>query len=353
MTGLPVELKKMKCFFILVVGGIIGFLPTLAQKVPTIKMIGRRAPQCNIPCIRPETFAVSDHERWMTHLEEEGFAVLHDVISQEDADLALETFKQEFCAVSPRFDWEDKDTWTTDNCPMVWNKSSVVYNGFGQSDSNWLLRTNSLAKEAFACVYGTDELATSFDGFSLFLSDTQKSPSWLHQDQRPSDDRHSVQAILNVLPCGAFDAGFICVPRSHKTYVPADATSDWMMLPKDDPNQKLAQKILTPPRSLILFNSKTIHANIGMVKNHPNGTHVNRFSAYTTFVPKSRQTPEILDARMKGYFTGVATSHWGDRFEPKKIPFHIRKRYIERGFNDLPPTTTPDGEIPPERLALI
>ena len=119
-------------------------------------------------------------------------------------------------------------------------------------------------------------MVTSFDGLSLFLSDTQKSTSWLHQDQRPSDDRLSVQAVLNILPCNEFDAGFICVPKSHKTYIPSDAKTDWMMLPKDDPNQKLAQKILTPPRSLILFNSKTIHSNIGMVKNHPNGNHINR-----------------------------------------------------------------------------
>ena len=323
------------------------------KEIKKRKMPGSRAPKCKIPCIRAETFGVDDHEKWLAHLDEEGFVVLHEIISPEDAEIALDLFKREFCTVSPRFDWADTSTWTTDNCPMVWNKSSVVFNGFGQSDSNWHLRINSRTKEAFSHIYKTDDLASSFDGFSLFLSDTQKSPSWLHQDQRPNDDRLSVQAILNVLPCDEFDAGFICVPRSHKTYVPGPAKNDWMTLPKDDPNQKLAQKILTPPRSLILFNSKTIHANIGMVKNHPNGLHVNRFSAYTTFVPRSRQTPEVISQRIQGYFTGNSTSHWGDRYEPKKIPFHIRKRYAERNFNDLVPKTTPEGNIPPERLELI
>ena len=316
-------------------------------------MPSRRAPKCKIPCIRAETFDVEDHEHWLEHLEEEGYVVLHEIISPNDEKIALNMFKQEFSTVSPRFDWEDNTTWTTNNCPMVWNKSSVVFNGFGQSDSNWHLRINSRTKEAFSHIYKTDELATSFDGISLFLSDTQKSPSWLHQDQRSNDDRLSVQGIINVLKCDEFDAGFICVPRSHKTYVPPPAKNDWMMLPKDDPNQKLAQKILTPPRSLILFNSKTIHANIGMVKNHPNGIHINRFSSYTTFVPKYRQTPEVITARKKGYFTGNTTSHWGDRYEPKRIPFHLRKRYLERDFQDLITRTTPEGHIPPERLELI
>lgn len=313
----------------------------------------KKNPKCKIQCYHSNTFDVSDHKNWLIHLEEEGFVVLHNIISSEDAELATEMFKKEFCSVSPRFNWEDKNTWLPDNCPMIWNKSSVVYNGFGQSDSNWFIRTNSYTKQAFSYVYGTDDLVTSFDGLSLFLSDTQKSTSWLHQDQRPSDDRLSVQAVLNILPCNEFDAGFICVPKSHKNYIPSDAKTDWMMLPKDDHNQKLAQKILTPPRSLILFNSKTIHSNIGMVKNHPNGNHINRLSAYTTFVPRERQTPEVLAARKKCYFTGVSTSHWADRLEPKKLPFHIRKRYLERDFQELIPKTTDDSNIPPERLELI
>ena len=316
-------------------------------------MPGKRAPKCKIPCLTPETFSLDQHEQWLPFLDQHGFVVLNEMISPEDANIAIQMFQNEFSFVSTRFDWEDTSTWTTHNSPMVWNKSSVVFNGFGQSDSNWHVRLNSLTKNAFAHVYKTDELATSFDGISLFISDTQKSTSWLHQDQRSNDQRLSVQAILNILPCGEFDAGFICVPGSHKTYIPPPANNDWMMLPKDDPHHKLAHKIITPPRSLILFNSKTIHANIGMVKNHPNGLHLNRLSFYTTFVPKNRQTHDVILQRKNAYFNGHSTSHWGDRFEPKKIPFHVRKKYLERNFRDLVPATTEDGAIPPERLQII
>mgnify|MGYP003341502240 CR=1 FL=1 len=89
-----------------------------------------------------------------------------------------------------------------------------------------------------------------------------------------------------------------------------------------------------------------------MAKNHPKGVHLNRLSAYLTFVPKSRQTDEIITERKRAYFTGVATSHWADRFEPKKIPGRITARYASRGFNNLKPTLD-NGEIPQERLELI
>ena len=295
----------------------------------------KRSPKCNINCIKPPTFDINEPVIWLEYLKNEGYVVLQDAINEENAHIALNMFKDEFSYVSPNFDWNDTDTWITTNSPMVWNKSSVMFNGFGQSESNWFLRLNSSSKEAFTHIYETDELVTSFDGFSLFLCDSQKSPTWLHQDQRSNDSRLSIQGILNILPCNEFDAGFICVPKSHIEYIAPPQNNDWISLPKDNPNQKRAVKIVTPERSLILFNSKTIHSNIGMVKNHPKQKHINRFSAYLTFVPRERQTEEIRLQRIQGYYDGISCSHYADRFEPKKIPFHIRSKYNQRGFRNL------------------
>lgn len=315
-------------------------------------MPSKRAPKSRIPTLRPSTFSVEDTVEWKNYLDTEGYVVIHDAISEGDGNTAINMFKDEITHVSPRFNWDDTKTWITENSPMIWSKSSVVFNGFGQSDCNWFLRLNSKTKQAFSVVYDTDQLATSFDGFSMFLSDTQKSVSWLHQDQRVSDKRYSIQGILNLLPCNEFDAGFICVPKSHINYTAPPTNTDWVMLPKDDPNEKMAVKILTPARSLILFHSKTIHANTGIVKNHPKGLHLNRLSAYITFVPKNRQTEDIVKERIKGYFSGVATSHYADRFEIKRIPTRIIAKYAARGFNNLKPKVE-NGEIPKERLELI
>lgn len=323
-----------------------------AKKVkPVTKTDTMPIPQVTTP------FDLDNTKEWLEHLDTHGYVIIRDIITEETAQAALDTFKQEVTQVSPNFDWENPTTWVPKNTPMVWNKGSVMFNGFGQSESNWMLRTNSHVKEAFAKIYETDDLVTSFDGISLFLSSKQQSDSWLHQDQRPSDTRVSVQAILNVMPCGLHDAGFVCVPGSHLTYKPTEkqhsAKDDWMTVPKDHAIHADAVKIMTPPRSLILFHSKLVHANTGMRKRHPKGLHINRFSAYTTFVPRSRQPDDVYKKRIQGYFDGIACSHWGDRYEPKKLPFHLRTHWPKRNFQTLAPLTDDDGNIPEERLALI
>ena len=155
--------------------------------------------------------------------------------------------------------------------------------------------------------------------------------SWLHQDQRKEDTRLSVQGILNLMPSGEHDAGFICVPGSHVDYTdaPPNMKSDWIMLPENSPLQQQARKLIVPERSILLFNSKLLHANTGMNPRHthPRGDkHLNRLSAYITFVPKERQSVEVRNKRIQGYHEGKSTSHWADRFEPKRIPFFLDAR---------------------------
>ena len=79
-----------------------------------------------------------------------------------------------------------------------------------------------------------------------------------------------------------------------------------------------------------------------MSKNHPKGLHMNRFSAYLTFVPAIRQPDEVKKMRIDAYYAGLSCSHWADKCEPKKIPFHLRGKYEKRGFRDLPMTNNSD-----------
>lgn len=302
--------------------------------------------------LRPPIFNINDEHEWLAHLEDEGFSVIDNAISVKDANESFEMFREELSYVSPNFDWNDSSTWISENCPMIMNKSSVVYNGFGQSDSNWNLRLKSVAKEAFKIIYETNQVVSSFDGLSLFINcDKQQSSSWLHQDQRSNDNRLSIQGILNIFECNKYDAGFVCIPKSHIEYVPPPSNNDWLMLPKNHIYHKEKVKLLTPERSLILFNSKLVHANVGMNKKHPKGNHVNRFSAYLTFGPRHRQTQEIIQRRINGYFSGDSCSHWSDRYDRKKIPMHIIKR-IQK-FKTLKPSLDSNGNIPIERLEFI
>lgn len=305
-----------------------------------------------IPTYIPNEFDIDQETEWKSHLNTKGFVVIRNAITEEHAKIMMDYLRKDLHIISPKFKWDDKTTWVSENLPLVMGKGSLVFNGIGQSDTVWHARINSLMMYAFSLIYGTDKLAVAMDGLSLFISDKQNSTPWLHQDQRKSDTRLSIQGVLNLLPCGEKDAGFICVPRSHVEYKEQPNTNiDWVMLPENSPYYGRAVKIATSARSTILFHSKLIHANTGMTKKHPQGLHINRISAYITFVPKSRQSEEIYKKRIDGYYKGDTTSHWADRHEPKSPPIHIKKKID--GFGFIQPTLNEDGSIPADRMALI
>ena len=49
-------------------------------------MPSKRAPKCKIPCLRPPTFSINDYESWNLFLDLEGFVVIRNAITIEDAN---------------------------------------------------------------------------------------------------------------------------------------------------------------------------------------------------------------------------------------------------------------------------
>ena len=124
---------------------------------------------------KPPLFKLSEKTTWLKFLQEEGYVVIKDIINDEITKNATKIFKKEWCQVSPNFKWVDKKTWIPDNSPIIWGKSSAMFNGFGQSRFVWMLRTQPSIHEVFSKVYNTKELAVALDGFSVFISPKQKS----------------------------------------------------------------------------------------------------------------------------------------------------------------------------------
>ena len=239
----------------------------------------------------PYIFSVKDPPRHWRNYKNEGFVVLCDILdTSEQADL-LDTFKREFTYVSPNFNFSNPDTWTIANTPAMFGKGMAVYNGFGQSDFMWKLRTHANVQKPFKTLFCTDELVTSLDGFSIFVSDKQKSKSWLHIDQHPDNKLYSIQASYNMFPVNARDAGFIVVPKSHKTFTPEPKNKgDWIVVDQET-FEPQAVKLLIPGNCLTIWNSRLVHANTGMTKINKNKKEIperiNRFTPYITFLPKS------------------------------------------------------------------
>ena len=317
----------------------------------------------------PPTYNVIDTIAWKQHLDTEGYVVIHNVLEQHIIQEGFELFWKDWNTVSPGFVRNDPKTWSIQTAPMMFAKGIAVFNGFGQSDFMWHLRLQPAIMNLFAEAHNVpvSELITSFDGFSVFFSKKQKSPKdWWHIDQHPNNPLYTIQGAYNYLPVTEESAGFTLVPQSHNTFVPSPTavTKDWIQIHKNKPaleaNTIVANgvKLVIPANCFVLWNSKTIHANVGITPANPRDKKdagvLNRLTCYITYVPRIRRTStEMLDKRKTAYLQGATTSHWPEKVEVKTYPWGFGPNYIAKGFRQLVPKVTEIGTIPEERLKVI
>lgn len=302
--------------------------------------------------IKPELFEIENESEWKDYLEQEGYVVLKNILSKERKEEYFKLFVKDWNYVSPNFDFHNKSTWTIDNSPMMWNKGMIYSSGLGQSDFQWALRTDERIISIWEKVHETKNLVVSYDGFSVFLSKKQKPKIWLHVDQNHKDKIYSIQGAYNFLPVTDESAGFIVVPKSHKTYnIDIDKKKQFIPIELDNEHVKKAVKLLIPENCFVLWNSKTIHANIGMSNKIKD--NLNRLTSYITYFPKANRSEEILKKRIEGYKNGDNCGHFAIRHNIKKHPYGLKSRYEAREFNNIIPYLDEEGNIPQERLKLI
>ena len=297
----------------------------------------------------PLVFNIDDTDRWKKYLKDKGFVVIKNILTSDEITTGKDLFKKDWNTVSPKFDFENKGTWGIDNTPIMYGKGIAVFNGFGQSDFMWYLRLNNNIQNIFEKIYETNELVVSFDGFSVFLSEKQKSKSWLHIDENPNNPLYCIQGSYNFMPVTEHDAGFLVVPKSHLNYKPnISHNKDWIMCEDKDYLQK-SQKLLIPENCFTLWNSRTIHANTGMKKKD---LELNRLTAYISYLPKNVRSNKIYEKRLDAYKNSHTTSHWANKCEIKKYPWGFGPTYKKRGYKNIEPSLYKD-DIPPDRLEFI
>lgn len=297
----------------------------------------------------PNLYHIDDFTSWKKELDEQGFSVIKNILTDDEHNKGLRLFQEEMSKISPNFNLSEPETFKIENTPLMFGKGMAIFNGWGQSDFMWHLRTNSRIKSIYQKLFQTPDLVTSLDGFSLFVSPKQKSPSWLHIDQNPKNSIYSIQGSYNYLPVTENDAGLVIVPKSHLSYKPeVDHNKDWIVVDNKEfkPKQK---KLLIPKNCFTLWNSKLIHANEGFKTKTNN---FNRLTCYLTYLNKDLRSLEVLEKRKKAYLNGDATSHWSNKCELKRYPWGFGPRYDKRGFGKLD-VRLENETIPPERLKLL
>ena len=291
-------------------------------------------------------FGLDDPEGYLKHLAEEGYAVIGNVLDEATRNRLVEKFWNDWTTCSPNFSRTDKTTWKIENSPMMFAKGMAIFSGLPHGDFMWDLRLQPNIKQIFANIHGTDNLVSSFDGFSVFFTKKQKTAPWLHTDQNPTNKSYCVQGQYNFFPVKHDSAGFIVVPKSHLVHknIPAKNLNDWVQVSSDDFK---AEKIIIPENCFTIWDSRTIHANTGMTSNT---VRFDRLTCYVTYLPKDTRSEEVLKQKITAYKNSEGTSHWANRCEIKKYPWGFGPRYETRGFTKL---KTGTDTIPEERLAVF
>jgi ectoine hydroxylase-related dioxygenase (phytanoyl-CoA dioxygenase family) len=290
----------------------------------------------------PQVFYTNQTSEYLKHLDERGYVVIGDILSMDERAPLIEKFWDCWTECSPGFDRYDKTTWNITNSPMMFAKGMAVFSGLAHSDFAWETRLQKNIRDVFSQIHKTDKLSVSFDGFSVFFTKAQKTPHWLHTDQNPANTEYCIQGAYNFLPVTESSAGFIVVPDSHKEVRESTKKGDWVPV-GDDPR---AVKLIIPENCLVLWNSKTVHANTGMTSSE---VRLDRLTCYITYLPRRTRPHNVLIQKIVAYLKSEGTSHWANRCEIKKYPWGFGPNYDKKNFNKIKTSR----DIPTNRLTFF
>ena len=187
----------------------------------------------------------------------------------------------------------------------------------------WEARMEPGVLEAFARIWGTNELLVSFDSLNITLPNLKpvRDP-WPHVDQAPRKrGLHCVQGIINLSHGGPDDGSLVVVPGSHNFIeeffdTQTDpSTWEWRDIryfSKDDmvwfeERGLKPVKVLAEPGNLILWDSRTAHLG---GEPEPGRSDVIRTVIYAAYAPAKMASPEALLEKKKVFNLNGATTHW-------------------------------------------
>jgi len=279
------------------------------------------------------------HTEWADHLNEHGWAVVKGVVPKERCEYyynGMWDFMERF---GTGIDRNKPSTWKNSNWPSVLHGGLMQHYGVGHEQFVWDARSEEGVINAFATLWGTDELLVSFDGINLtrprkYLADINLSP-WPHTDQSGITKGFScIQGVINLLPNGPEDGGLIVLDKSHKKHAEYFETfphrlnaSDWVRIEKAEMgfySDCKQTRVCGDPGDLLLFDSRTIHW-----AEEPKGD-IFRAAIYVCMQPASFATPGQIAAKKDAFFNKRMTSHW-----PHKVKlFNLNARPAADGRID-------------------
>ena len=169
----------------------------------------------------------SGSEESSRYLDEFGYVVIKNALTAEEAKKTIDLLWDYLEELGTGIDRTNPKTWGDDRWPTCAHGAILPSYGIGHSEAQWFVRGVPNVKKAFAKIWETEELLTSFDGVSLWRPwninpnwKTESGQSWFHIDQHPisKPGKHCVQGLVNLLPTSERIGGNVVIPKSHKLF---------------------------------------------------------------------------------------------------------------------------------------
>ncbi|KAJ5599499.1 hypothetical protein N7450_000566 [Penicillium hetheringtonii] len=247
---------------------------------------------------------------WRDDLQSQGYAVIKKAIDPEKAQY----YQQK------ALDWlQSFNTPLTSRTVNTFKHYSVVHEKF-----MWEARMEPKILDAFAQIWGTDELLVSFDALNITLPNRKDKPTlkpWPHVDQSPMRrGLHCVQGIINLSPAGPDDGSLIVLPRSNtvmESFLDTETDpdtwqkKDFRFISEDEMTWFRSRgmkpvKVLAEPGDLIVWDSRTVHWG---GEPTPNSDTI-RTVIYASYSPAKLATHETLQLKKEAFESFLATTHW-------------------------------------------
>ena len=254
------------------------------------------------------------------------------------------------------------ETWIKANLPVQSKINTFQSYSIAHERFMWEARMEPGVVNAFATLWGTEELLVSFDSLNVTFpnrTDVPRKEAWEHIDQSPlRRGLHCVQGIINLSTSGPEDGGLVVYPRSHTlndeyfdtqtdvaTWAPKDLYRfDQKQLAWFTARGIHPTKVCAEVGDLILWDSRTIHYG---AEPSPLGSTI-RTAIYVAMTPARLASKETLATKAEIFRAYGGTSHWPH----DNIRYRKNEAFLEDGTRD-PMDRSQPRELPEMSDALL
>lgn len=150
------------------------------------------------------------HGDWRDEFDTKGYVVLKNVVPKDRALYYRQKMLNWLTSFGTGLDLNDRSTWSEKNLPWSFKNGMYINYCAAHEKFMWEARQEPGVLDAFAKIWGTNELITAYETINITLPNAAEmggATPWPHVDQAPErQGMHCVQGFINC-KCAAKKSG--------------------------------------------------------------------------------------------------------------------------------------------------